>query len=183
MRQSFVTLMLAAILVAGCSSAPTVVPPSPAGATSEALLSPERETISELGAAVGAWNNAATPVMADMNDPTLDVEHCAERTATDRASMRKSVAAMEASIGVGADRALVTAVREMIGSYADKMTAVDGVALAGAASDPVAMEAALSTWKSANSRRQAALPPLLEAARPFLTAAEISGWERALAGS
>jgi hypothetical protein len=150
--------------------------------TSRGSTGPERGTLEKLGAAQLDWNKTAALIMADMNDPTLDVEHFWERTANDRVKLREVVAAMWAAIDADADAAFVAAVREDIGSYADKMTAVDAVALAGMKSDPVAMEAALSKWQSANTRRQAAMPALLKAARPYLTPAEISGWEQTLAG-
>jgi len=163
--------------------APMFLATSRPAATTRESTGLERKTLSGFNAAVLAWNKAATPVAADINDPTLDVEHFGERTAKDRAKMTTSLAAMRAAIAVGADGALVAAVREMIGSYEWKMSAIDGVIAAVQLSDQGAMEAALSLWGIADGKRYQAAPALLEAARPYLMPAEIAEWERAFAGT
>ena len=143
----------------------------------------ERQTMERLNAAVVQWNEAAKPVMADMDDPTLDVPGFGGRTASDRATMRASIEAMEAAIAPGTNAEFAAAVREVIASYRDKIEVIDGFVVAVAESDSSGMDAALGTWEAAIARQRRALSAFLEAARPYLTPAEISTWEQVLAGS
>lgn len=127
-----------------------------------------------------AWNNAATPVAADMNDPALSVEHFGERTKSDRAKMRTSLAAMDAAIATAIDPALGDVLHEIVGSYTDKMTGIDDLAVAAKTSDYAAFEAALRQWQNGIDRQREALPQLLEAVRPYLSPEELSDWEQLL---
>jgi len=70
-----------------------------------------------------------------MDDPTLDVPGFGGRTASDRATMRASIEAMEAAIAPGTNAEFAAAVREVIASYRDKIEVIDGFVVAVAESD------------------------------------------------
>ena len=136
-----------------------------------------------LNVALLQWNTAAATVMADMNDPALDVTNFGNRTVDGRDNMRASLESMKASLSSRIDPALRQVLSEIVGSYDDKMTAIDDLAVAAQTSDYVAFDGALALWQRGIDRQKAALPGLVDAARPFLSTDEVEVWQRLVDGT
>jgi hypothetical protein len=130
----------------------------------------ERTSLTRLNGAVLAWNNAASPVMVAFD--TLDPDNPSgfgDRTAADRALMHDALSQMQSAIDPAADAAFNAALRKLVGTYEDKLEAMDALAVAFEVDDFDAGAAAFDKWEAAISGQRTAASELLAASRFFLS--------------
>ena len=126
------------------------------------------------------WNSAATPVMADMNDPSLDVENFGNRTKGGRDEMRASLAKMKAGLPSLTDLALDQVLRDIVGSYDDKMTAIDALAVAVKVSDYDLSTLPLDSGSMPSTAKAGRVPKTHRSGRPFLSVDDVNACELAM---
>ena len=113
-------------------------------------------------------------------DESLALEQFGDRTEAARAKLHTSLAAMKAAIPADIDPALGDILNELVGAFTDQTTGIDDLADAWKASDRAAGGVALDRWGAGLERRQPAIAQFIEAARPYLTPAELAEWDQLL---
>lgn len=126
------------------------------------------------------WQYSFEPIYDDIYDETLALEQFGVRTEAARARLHTSLAAMKAAIPADIDPALGDILNELVGAFTDKTTGIDDLAAAAKASDRAASGVALDKWGAGLERQQPAIARFIEAARPYLTPAELAEWDQLL---